>query len=86
MRALQLTFLTVFFIVTCCGFTQDIDHAAATKLFDGRSLNDWEFEAEHWRIENGAMVGEVPAGEHLNHNTWMIWRGGELRTSNYDYR
>lgn len=53
-------------------------------LFDGRSLNDWEYDLQHWRIENGAIVGEIPEGENLRKNTWIIWRGGELK--DFDFR
>ncbi len=47
-------------------------------LFDGRTLDGWEFEENAWRVEEGAIVGEIPPGTTLNHNTWLIWRGGEL--------
>jgi putative membrane-bound dehydrogenase-like protein len=48
-------------------------------LFDGESLNGWEADPQHWRVENQTIVGEIPAGQKLNHNTWLVWRGGELR-------
>ena len=53
--------------------------AQTSNLFDGRSLNGWEFDSDYWRIVNGAIVGEIPQGQTLNKNTWMVWRGGELR-------
>ncbi|QDV22515.1 PVC-type heme-binding CxxCH protein [Aureliella helgolandensis] len=53
--------------------------AQATSLFDGRSLNGWEHDADHWRVENGAIVGEIPKGQSLKKNTWIVWRGGELQ-------
>ncbi len=47
-------------------------------LFDGASLRGWRGEPEHWRVEDGAIVGEIPPGQTLDHNTWLIWEGGEL--------
>ena len=53
--------------------------SSVQRLFDGQSLADWEFDERHWRVEQGVIVGEIPHGTTLNHNTWLIWRGGELR-------
>ncbi|MGE3779100.1 MAG: DUF1080 domain-containing protein, partial [Pirellulaceae bacterium] len=48
------------------------------ELFDGRSLEGWEYDARHWRVEGNAIVGEIPRGETLRRNTWLIWRGREV--------
>ena len=58
---------------------QHVRGQSARPLFDGESLSDWEFDADYWRAENGAIVGEIPAGTTLNKNTWIIWKGGALR-------
>ena len=55
------------------------DPPSATPIFDGQSLKSWEYDPKHWRCENGAIVGEIPAGESLKKNTWMVWRGSELK-------
>lgn len=47
-------------------------------LFDGQKLSGWEGDSSYWRVENGAIVGEIPKGQSLNKNTWLVWRGGEL--------
>jgi hypothetical protein len=47
-------------------------------LFDGKSLQGWEGDPEYWRVEEGAIVGEIPSGQTLRKNTWLVWRGGEL--------
>lgn len=31
--------------------------AAPKPLFDGKTLNGWEGDLKHWRVENGAIVG-----------------------------
>ncbi|MEJ7592595.1 MAG: PVC-type heme-binding CxxCH protein [Planctomycetaceae bacterium] len=57
---------------------------AAVSLFDGKSLDGWEGDPEHWRVNNGVIVGEILKGQSLNKNTWLVWRGGEL--TDFDLR
>lgn len=45
------------------------------KIFDGKSMKNWEGDTEHWRIENGTFIGEVSAAKPLKTNTFMIYRG-----------
>ena len=57
-------------------------------IFDGKTLDGWEGDPKYWRVENGALIGEVTPETLLKSNTFIIWRGGspkdfELKT---DYR
>src|SRR6266404_6041615 len=57
-------------------------------IFDGKTLDGWEGDPKYWRVENGALTGEVTPDTLLKSNTFIIWRGGspkdfELKT---DYR
>jgi putative membrane-bound dehydrogenase-like protein len=79
MNTLARLLLVLHCVAYANGYAQDADGSSAVQLFDGRSLTGWEFDPEHWRVEQGAIVGEIPPGQQLNRNTWMIWRGGELR-------
>ncbi|XZE52930.1 PVC-type heme-binding CxxCH protein [Planctomycetaceae bacterium SH139] len=47
-------------------------------IFDGKTLDGWEGDSAYWRVEDGAIVGEIPAGQRLNKNTWLVWRAGKL--------
>lgn len=47
-------------------------------LFDGKTLDGWEGDSAHWRIEDGTILGEIARGQSLNKNTWLVWRGGKL--------
>ena len=29
-------------------------------------------------MEDGEIVGEIPSGQHLSYNTWIIWKGPKL--------
>jgi len=58
--------------------------AAVENLFDGKTLDGWEGDPEHWRVDNGVIVGEILPGQTLNRNTWLVWRGGTL--ADFDLR
>ena len=58
--------------------------AAVENLFDGKTLGGWEGDPEHWRVDEGLIVGEIPKGQSLNKNTWLVWRGGTL--ADFDLR
>lgn len=54
------------------------DETQFITIFDGKSLDGWDGQSEHWRVSDGAIVGEIPAGKPLAHNTWLVWNQGEL--------
>ena len=47
----------------------------ADSIFDGKSLSHWSGKAEHWRVEDGAITGEIPANQPLKGNEWIFWDG-----------
>ena len=47
-------------------------------LFDGRSLAGWSGNTDLWRIENGAITGEIKEGARLAKNEFIYWTGGEV--------
>lgn len=47
-------------------------------LFDGSSLDGWEGSPDYWRVENGTIIGEIPEGEQLKQNHWLIWKDGDV--------
>jgi putative membrane-bound dehydrogenase-like protein len=70
--------------VTCCLFAtivaflpgQPICSAPNPEvIFNGKSFAGWRHDDSHWRIENGALVGEIPAGEKLRRNLFLFWEG-----------
>jgi Domain of Unknown Function (DUF1080) len=48
-------------------------------IFDGKSLEGWEFDPVYWSVKEGAIVGEITPETVLKNNTFIIWKGGELR-------
>jgi hypothetical protein len=52
------------------------DKAGFESIFDGKTLNGWEGDPKYWRVEDGALVGEITPGNEIRVNTFIIWRGG----------
>ena len=49
------------------------------QIFDGETLDGWEGDPTYWRVEDGALVGEVTPATLLEENSFIIWRGGVTR-------
>jgi len=73
-----LASLTVQFGPPACLAEEAKSFDASLSLFDGVSLDGWEGDLNHWRVDNGSIVGEIPKRQSLSKNTWLVWRGGEL--------
>ena len=58
--------------------TAPASEAGFEPIFDGKSLNGWEGDPKFWRVENGALVGEITPGNEIKRNTFVIWRGGAV--------
>ena len=52
------------------------DEPGFTPIFDGQSLKGWEGDPTYWRVEGGALVGEITPATVVKSNTFIIWRGG----------
>jgi hypothetical protein len=57
----------------------ETDDPAFVSIFDGKTLAGWEGDPTYWRVENGALVGEVTPETILKRNSFIIWRGGVTR-------
>jgi hypothetical protein len=55
------------------------DEPGFEPIFDGRTLASWDGNATYWRVENGALVGEITPATIIKSNTFIIWRGGRPR-------
>jgi hypothetical protein len=52
------------------------DEPGFKPIFDGKSLAGWEGDPKYWRVENGALVGEITPETVIKSNTFVIWQGG----------
>jgi 3-keto-disaccharide hydrolase len=55
----------------------DGDEVGFQPIFDGKSLTGWEGNPTYWRVENGALVGEITPQTVIKSNTFIVWRGGQ---------
>ena len=55
------------------------DEPGFEPIFDGKTLSGWEGNPTYWRVENGALVGEITPATVIRSNTFIIWRGGRPR-------
>ncbi len=46
-------------------------------IFNGRNLDGWAGNPTYWRVEDGAIVGEITPDTTLRSNTFIIWQGGQ---------
>lgn len=53
------------------------DEPGFQAIFDGQSLVGWAGSPTYWRVENGALVGEIKPDTVIRSNTFIIWQGGQ---------
>jgi hypothetical protein len=51
------------------------DEPGFQPIFDGNTLSGWEGNPTYWRVENGAIVGEIVPSTVIKSNTFIVWRG-----------
>jgi len=49
------------------------------KLAAGNDLSNWEGNLKLWSIKDGVIRGETTAENQTNGNTFLMWKGGELK-------
>jgi hypothetical protein len=52
------------------------DEQGFKPIFDGKTLDGWEGDPKYWRVEEGALVGEITPETIIKSNTFIIWKGG----------
>jgi len=67
--------LLPFLIASLAALTVHADTPKSQALFDGRTLQGWQGDAASWRVEDGAITGEIRAGESLKENRFIYWDG-----------
>jgi hypothetical protein len=55
----------------------DGDEPGFQSIFDGETLEGWSGNPTYWRVENGALVGEITPETVVKSNTFIIWQGGQ---------
>ena len=52
------------------------DEPGFKPIFDGKTLAGWSGDPKYWRVENGALTGEITPETVIKSNTFIIWQGG----------
>ena len=52
---------------------------AFTSLFNGKDLSGWDGDPALWKVEDGVVVGTCTGPGSMKHNSFLIWRGGEVK-------
>ncbi len=47
-------------------------------IFNGVDLSGWDADATFWSVQDGAIVGACSPEKQPKHNTFCIWKDGEL--------
>ncbi len=47
-------------------------------IFDGKTLDGWDGNSDHWKVEDGCITGVNSAEAPAKGNTFCIWRGGDV--------
>lgn len=47
-------------------------------LFDGKTLENWDGDPNHWSVQDGAITGVTTEEKKLIANSFLIYRGGEF--------
>ena len=51
---------------------------ASNPFSTARPSQAGEGDPTYWRVENGALVGEITPATLLKRNSFILWRGGEV--------
>ena len=56
-------------------------------LFDGKTLDGWKApDMTFWRVEDGAITGQVTADHKPKENVFLVWQGGEAADFEMKFR
>ncbi len=75
----MIDFLMKFFITLFLSSLVSFTLLGEQSLFNGKDLEGWDGNPLHWSVEDGAIVGVNTKENPTKGNTFLIWKGGELK-------
>jgi type 1 glutamine amidotransferase len=54
------------------------DEAGFKSIFNGKDLTGWDGDPRFWSVRDGAITGQTTEDNPTEHNTFVIWRQGEV--------
>ncbi|GHB57285.1 hypothetical protein GCM10007390_08380 [Persicitalea jodogahamensis] len=83
-KKVNLSAVVLALLVTGMGFSScvgqkkgDKSEKGFVKIFDGKTLDGWKGDPTYWRVEDGALTGEITPSTLLKTNSFIIWQGGQ---------
>jgi len=66
---------------------QPADEAGFEPIFDGKTLDGWKApDMSFWRVEDGAITGEVTADHKPKENVFIVWQNGKAKDFELRFR
>ena len=75
----MIDFLMKFFITLFLSSLVSLTLLGEQSLFNGKDLEGWDGNPLHWSVEDGAIVGVNTKENPTKGNTFLIWKGGNLK-------
>ena len=75
--AVLFTVASLFLTGASYSSSVEVKDEGFTPMFDGKSLNGWKGDPKYWRVQDGAITGEVKPDNLLQNNSFIVWQGGE---------
>ncbi len=69
----------MFIALVLVGAAIGINAGEFKPLFNEKNLQGWDGDSSLWKVENGLIVGICDGPTAMKHNSFLIWRGGELK-------
>jgi putative heme-binding domain-containing protein len=66
-------------IIICCLGLASLSAQKTIDLFNGKDLSGWIGKDQFWKVENGTIIGETTPDNPTPANTFLIWKGGEVK-------
>ena len=60
-------------------YLREKDGKDYTPIFNGKNLEGWDGDPRLWSVQDGVIHGETTAENKTKGNTFLVWRGGELK-------
>jgi hypothetical protein len=80
-------FLIILSFVSSCsssGTANSVGNNGYRLIFDGKTLDGWEYDPVYWRVEKGVLVGEITPSTLLKRNSFIIKKA--LVTRDFDLK
>ena len=71
--------LLLCLVVSHLAIAADADEAGFQPLFNGQDLSGWDGNPAFWSVKEGKIVGQTTAENPTKGNTFLIWKGGEVK-------